>query len=127
MGLPCEGVDHPTTRSHDTGSREKHAHERETTTLASTSTPTQEGESTHISKQTAPALLFVACLKIASNGPAEELMMVSISPATKRRTTKKIEPVTIPITTQPIMIRGPTTEGLGISAHVNRVLFVVLW
>lgn len=40
VGLPCEGVDHPTTRGHDTGSREKHAHERETTTLASTSTTT---------------------------------------------------------------------------------------
>lgn len=49
-------------------------------------------------------------------------MMVSISPATKRRTIKKIEPVTIPITTQPIIILGPTTEGLGISARVSRVL-----
>lgn len=68
--------------------------------------------------------MLVACLKIASNGPAEELMMVSMSPATKSRTIKKIEPVTIPITTQPIMIRGPTTEGLGISGRVS-VFFIV--
>lgn len=50
--------------------------------------------------------------------------MVSMSPATKRRTIKKIEPVTIPITTQPIMIRGPTTEGLGISGSVSWFFFV---
>lgn len=117
--VPCEGVDHPATRGHDTGGCEKHTHERET--RRSASVPITETKVTHISKQIAPALLFVACLKIASSGPAEESMMILISPATKRRTIRKIEPVTIPMTTQPIMIRGPTTDGLGISVHVSWV------
>lgn len=70
---------------------------------------------TYISRQMAPALLLVAFLRIASSGVAVELMTVSMSGETNRRTIRKIVPVTVPITTQPIMILGPSTDGLGIS------------
>lgn len=70
---------------------------------------------THTRRQIAPALLFVAFLRMARRGPAEELITLSRSAATKSSTTRKIEPVTVPIMTQPIMILGPSMEGLGIS------------
>ena len=69
------------------------------------------------SRQIAPALLLVAFLMIASSGVAADLMTVSISGETKRRTTRKIVPVTVPMITQPIMILGPSTDGLGISVE----------
>ena len=64
-------------------------------------------------------MLFVACLRIARSGVAEDEITVEISGETKRRTTRKIAPVTVPITTQPIMIFGPSMDGLGISVLVN--------
>jgi hypothetical protein len=39
----------------------------------------------------------------------------SILPATKSRTMRKIEPVTVPIPTQDTMILGPSIEALGTS------------
>lgn len=35
---------------------------------------------------------------------------------------RNIEPVTVPITTQPIMILGPSMDGLGISVAISWVL-----
>lgn len=70
---------------------------------------------TYTNKQIAPALLFVAFFKICSNGPAEELMTPSISPATKSSTIRKMAPVKVPIPTQATMIFGPSVEAFGIS------------
>lgn len=63
----------------------------------------------------APALLWVAFFKIAKRGPAEDEIMLSMSPATKSKTIRKINPVTVPMATHAIIILGPSTEGLGIS------------
>lgn len=57
----------------------------------------------------------VAFFRIARSGVAGESMILKILPATKSKTTRKIEPVTVPIPTQAIMILGPSTEALGIS------------
>lgn len=69
-------------------------------------------------RQTAPALLLVAFLRICSSGPAGDLATSSRSPATKRSTIRKRDPVTVPIPTHETMILGPWTEGLGISLGV---------
>jgi hypothetical protein len=52
----------------------------------------------------APGVFPVARLNIASNGVAAEPVISEILPATKRRTTRKIDPVIVPIPTQAIMI-----------------------
>ncbi|KAL8683454.1 MAG: hypothetical protein Q9186_000609 [Xanthomendoza sp. 1 TL-2023] len=59
--------------------------------------------------------LFVALKKMWSKGPASDSMTSSTGPATKRRTMRKMKPVKVPIPTQAIMIRGPSTVGFGIS------------
>lgn len=64
-------------------------------------------------------MLLVACFRIARSGVAEEPITVEILGETKRRTTRKIVPVTVPITTQPIMTLGPSVDGLGISVVVS--------
>lgn len=69
----------------------------------------------HINKHMAPALFPVARLNIARRGVAGESIISKISPATKRRTTRKMEPVMVPIPTQAIMILGPVSRGFGIS------------
>ena len=70
-------------------------------------------------RQMAPALLLVPFLRICKSGPAAELMTLSISPATKSSTIKKIAPVDTPIKTQIIMIFGPCREGFGISMAIS--------
>lgn len=62
-----------------------------------------------------PVRLFVAWKKICNNGPAADLMTSSTGPATSRRTIRKMKPVKVPMPTQAIMMRGPSTVGLGIS------------
>ncbi|KAL9578761.1 MAG: hypothetical protein Q9212_005512 [Teloschistes hypoglaucus] len=62
-----------------------------------------------------PVRLFVAWKKMCSKGPAGDSMTSSIGPATSRRTMRKMKPVKVPMPTQAIMIRGPSTVGLGIS------------
>lgn len=81
---------------------------------------------THIKRQIAPALLLVAFLRICKSGPAEELITPLMSPETKSNTIRKIVPVTVPIATQPIMILGPSTEGLGISMPVRNYGFLLI-
>lgn len=70
---------------------------------------------TYTRRQMAPALLWVAFFKIAKSGPAEDSLMAVMSPATKSRTIRKMNPVIVPIATHAIIILGPSTEGLGIS------------
>lgn len=66
-------------------------------------------------RQIDPALLPVASWKICRRGVAADSMTRLMSPATKSKTMRKINPVKIPMPTHPIMILGPTTEGFGIS------------
>lgn len=73
----------------------------------------------YISRQIAPALFFVASMRIWRRGPAAELATWSMSPATKSRTIKKTEPVNVPMPTQDIMIFGPSMEALGTSAGIS--------
>ena len=54
----------------------------------------------NMSKQVAPARLLVASYRISRRGPAAEELTASTSVRTKRRTERKIQPVTIPITMQ---------------------------
>ena len=73
----------------------------------------------HINKQIDPALLPVALKKMARRGPAAFSITFSMSPATRRRQTRKMKPVKTPIPTQASMILGPSTDGLGISSIWN--------
>jgi hypothetical protein len=72
-------------------------------------------DKTNMRRQIPPAMLFVACIKICSKGPAAELMTSSILPATKSRTMRKMAPVKVPMPTQMTMILGPSKAALGIS------------
>jgi hypothetical protein len=76
------------------------------------------GVNAYIRRQIEPALLAVASKRIWRIGPAVEEMTVSTSLRTKRRTERKTKPVRMPIATQPIMIFGPSTVGLGISSII---------
>ena len=62
-----------------------------------------------------PPLLLVASKKMASRGPAVELMTLSTSLRTKSRHVRNTNPVNTPMPTQAIIILGPSTVGLGIS------------
>ena len=79
------------------------------------------GESfiTYIKRQIPPTLLLVASTRICRSGPAAEVVTVSMFPATKRRTIKKIEPVNTPMPTQVTMIFGPSMSALGTSENVK--------
>ncbi|KAL9580249.1 MAG: hypothetical protein Q9203_006377 [Teloschistes exilis] len=55
--------------------------------------------------------------KMCSKGPAGDSMTSSTGPATSRRTIRNMKPVKVPMPTQAIMMRGPSTVGLGISAQ----------
>lgn len=81
---------------------------------------------THISRQTAPALLPVASRRICNSGPADELITELMSPATKSSTTRKIVPVTVPIMTHVIIIVGPCRAALGISGSLISVILLVV-
>jgi hypothetical protein len=65
----------------------------------------------------APGVFPVARLNIASSGVAAESMISEILPATKRSTTRKRDPVIVPIPTQAIIICGPVSDGFGISVR----------
>lgn len=54
----------------------------------------------YINRQIAPALFLVVSIRIWRRGPAEELATLSMSPATNKRTIRKIEPVNVPMPTQ---------------------------
>ena len=73
---------------------------------------------THTSRQIDPAWLLVALKKMARRGPAGSEMTSVISPATKSKQVRKMNPVLTPIKTQPIMILGPSTDALGISSII---------
>lgn len=51
-------------------------------------------------RQIAPAWFLVALSRIWSKGPAEEEIISSMLPGTKRRTMRKIAPVNVPMQTQ---------------------------
>lgn len=113
--IPCKSIAHTTTSSHDSSGGEQHTNQREAKSSQFASLMLWDQIVSYMRRQVAPALLWVAFFRIARRGPADELMMFSMSPATKRRTIKKMKPVTVPITTHAIIILGPSTEGLGIS------------
>lgn len=75
----------------------------------------KESFTTYIKRQIPPTLLLVASTRICRSGPAAEVVTVSMFPATKRRTIKKIEPVNTPMPTQVTMIFGPSMSALGTS------------
>lgn len=70
---------------------------------------------TNINKQIAPAVFLVASIKICRSGPAAEVVIVSMSPATKSKTIRKMAPVKVPIPTQETIILGPSIDGFGTS------------
>ena len=69
-----------------------------------------------INRHTAPALDPVALYKICKSGPAVEDITPSMSPATKSKMTRKMNPVETPIPTQATIILGPTIAAPGISS-----------
>lgn len=73
-------------------------------------------KATHTNKQILPAILPVASPKMANSGPSAAEITSSMSPATNSRQVRKTKPVKTPMPTQAIMMRGPSTVGLGISS-----------
>lgn len=123
--IPSKSENHSTACSHDADCCECEANEWKPNGCISQRAV--KGESkyrTHIKRQIAPALLFVACIRICKRGPADDLIMSSIGPATKSRTTRKTAPVKTPIPTHMIMILGPSLEGFGISKKKSDINIV---
>ena len=117
--LPCKCIKHAAACCHDGSCSEEHTDKRKpgSAGLSQQSRASNDSDTikAHIRRHIAPALLLVAFLRICKSGPAAEFITKLTSPQTKSRTTRKIVPVKVPITTEPTMILGPSVLGLGIS------------
>lgn len=112
---PGKSKNHPAASCHDADGGKCKADKRQPgSDMSLQFSQSLSVKQTYINRQIAPARFWVEWMRICKRG-ADELITVSISPATNSRTMRKMVPVTMPIPTQDIMILGPSLRGLGIS------------